>query len=75
VYSDDDLDAPWNAYERLRKRVVELEAALRPLAALMTNLRTDEIGPKSMYVMTTTDGDDCDLIGQDIINARKTLLR
>lgn len=54
-------------------RIAELEAALAPFANLLLSLTTDEIEPKAMLEVSRPDGDDCDLLGADIIRARKAL--
>lgn len=58
--------------EAMCDRIAELEAALKPLAVLLTNFTTDQIVPSKMYVLTEHE-DDADLTGREVINARKAL--
>lgn len=69
---DSGIRLEW-AYDRMQKRIAELEAALRPFADLL-DIRTDEIDPRAMY-MLREDKVDADLLGKEIIAARKAMGR
>ncbi len=62
-----------DSYDYPYRRIAELEKALAPFACLLLNLTTDEIEPRAMFEVSRPDGDDCDLIGGDIIRARRAL--
>ncbi len=69
----EQMEASTASLQVARKRIAELEAALLPFANLLLHLRTEEIEPKAVFEVSRPDGDDCDLIGAEIIRARKAL--
>lgn len=66
------LDEAADRIKELEGMVYSLRACLQPLAHQLLNYTSDQIDPQWMFLVVR-DAEDADLIGQDVLNARRCL--